>query len=188
MWSNRRWAKLARALADAGFWVGLPPAEAQAQQRQVAAGGYPFTCAVLEPLTFFADGEDLAEGGVEELLREMTPALLRFGVALQVETISEGDTGVAYVVRINGRDCTVLDDDDLRYNWPWFEATVRPLSVVNDLLHAAGTQTRVLTLHTGGNEGLALLLDPTIVDIIRRSGLLTAGNLPELPAPDSAVG
>ncbi|MFG2045364.1 hypothetical protein [Dactylosporangium sp. NPDC048998] len=135
-------------------------------------------------MDFHADGEDLAEGGVEDLLREMAPALRQFGVTLRVRTVSGNDDEGDYVVDINGRRCPVLGADDWRYNSPWFEATVRPLAVVNDLLAAAGTPVRVFTLYTGENGGRVLLLDPAVVDAVRRSGLVDDHNTPELPLPD----
>ena len=184
-WSPRRRrrggdpAVLAHQLAEAGFWFGLPPAQARAQQREVAAGGYPFNCAVLDDVTFLADGEDLAEGDVEDVLREMAPALRRFGVELRVHTVSDNNSG-EYVVDINGRRCLVLDAGDWNGNLPWLLATVRPFAVVNDLLIEAGAPVRVHTLHTGGNEGMALLLDPAIVEVVRGSGLVSDRDLPEI--------
>ncbi|MFF5235529.1 hypothetical protein [Dactylosporangium sp. NPDC000521] len=180
---DHRWNELARTLADVGFWRDQSLAAAEAQRREVAAGGYPFSCAVLDDVTFHADGEELAEGGVENLLREMAPALRRCGVTLRVRTVSENNDDGGYVVEINGRRCLVLDADDWRYNSPWFEATVRPLAVVNDLLAAVGTPVRAFTLYTGGNEGRAVLLDPTVVDAVQRSGLVDDREVPELPLP-----
>ena len=49
----------------------------------------------------------------------------------------------------------------------------------HDLLAQAGTPVRVHTLHAGGNEGLALLLDPAIVDIVRSNGLIPNRDLPK---------
>jgi hypothetical protein len=174
-----RWSELAQTLVDVGFWRDQPPATAQAQRCEVAAGGYPFICAVLDDVDFDADGEDLAEGKVEDLLRRMAPALRRFGVTLRVDTVSNDDDG--YIVEINGRRCVVLEADDWRHDSPWFEATVRPLAVVNDLLAAVDAPVRVFTLYTGGNEARALLLDPAVVDAVRRSGLVEDRELPELP-------
>jgi hypothetical protein len=178
---DRRWARLARTLADLGFWYGVPLVQMREQYRAVAAGGYPFACAVLADVAFDADGEELAEGHVEDLLAAMAPALRRFGVDLQVRTLSRTDD--RYALDINGRRCVVLDADDWRFNLPWFEATIRPLAIVNDLLARAATPIRVFTLHAGGNEGAALLLDPAVVDAVRRSGLFRPSDLPELPRP-----
>ncbi|GAA1542056.1 hypothetical protein GCM10009827_071930 [Dactylosporangium maewongense] len=154
------------------------------QRREVAAGGYPFNCAVLDDVTFRADGEDLAEGGVEDLFGEMAPALRRFGVTLRIRTVCGNGDEEGYVLDINGCRFPVLDADDWRYNSPWLEATVRPLAVVNDLLAAAGTPVRVFTLYAGENDGLALLLDPAVVHTVRRSGLVDDRNTPELPRPN----
>ena len=121
---------------------------------------------MLDDLNFHADGEDLAEEGVEDLLREMTPALRRFGVELEVRTLSGTGADEGYVEDINGRRCLVLDAEDWRYNSPWFEATVRPLAIVNDLLAAAGASVRVFTLYTGENDGRALLLDPAVSRVV----------------------
>jgi hypothetical protein len=180
---DRRWARLARTLLDIGFWHGVPLEQMREQYRAVAAGDYPFTCEVLADVAFPADGEDLAEGRVEELLHAMAPVLARYGVALGVQRLSASED--EYVLDINGRRCVVLDADDWRYNAPWYEATVRPLAVVNDLLARAGSPTRVFTLYAGDNGGIALLLDPAVVDAVRHAGLLDQRDLPALPVVDS---
>src|SRR6185369_1459049 len=111
-----RWVRLARALATLGHWRDLPPSVAADQQREIARGGYPFTGAAFDEVTFPADGEDLAEGGVEELLERMRPVLQRHGVALQVATLSTAESiDDDYVIAINGRRCLVLGPDDWRY-------------------------------------------------------------------------
>ena len=62
----------------------------------------------------------------------------------------------------------------------WETATVRPLAVINDLLAEAGAIPRLFTLYTGGNEGIAWLLDPRIVAAIADSGLLSDREVPAL--------
>jgi hypothetical protein len=181
-----RWVRLARALATLGHWRDLPPSVAADQQREIARGGYPFTGAAFDEVTFPADGEDLAEGGVEELLERMRPVLQRHGVALQVATLSTAESiDDDYVIAINGRRCLVLGPDDWRYESPWYEATIRPLSLVNDLLADPAATVRVFTLHAGGNDGLAILIDPRIVDAMAHSGLIGANDLPILPRHDT---
>ena len=64
-------------------------------------------------------------------------------------------------------------------------ATVRPLAVVNDLLAQTGANVRAFTLYAGGNEGLALLLDPRIPAVMARSGLFGEDDMPELATHDS---
>jgi hypothetical protein len=109
----------------------------------------------------------------------MAPALRRFGVELRVHTVSDNNSG-EYVVDINGRRCLVLDAGDWHGNLPWLLATVRPFAVVNGLLVEAGAPVRVHTLRAGGNDGLALLLDPAIVEVVRGSGLIYDRDLPEI--------
>ena len=62
---------------------------------------------------------------------------------------------------------------------------VRPLAVVNDLLAETGTDVRAFTLSAGGNEGLALLLDPRVPGAMARSGLFGEDDMPELAIHDS---
>ncbi|MFI5912564.1 hypothetical protein [Dactylosporangium sp. NPDC051541] len=184
MFWNRKWPRLASDLRQLGLWAHLPPAEADKHQRGVAGGEYPFG---LELECCFADGENLAEQGVEEFLTDLAPALQRHGVALQVETVALPETdGDEYAVAINGRRCLVWGPDDWTYGRPWYTSTTRPLAIVNDLLAEAGAAVRVFTLHTGGNEGIAFILRPEIIAAIHRSGLLAPRDTPELPT-DTAL-
>ena len=123
---------------------------------------------------FSADGEDLAEGGVEAFLAGLARPLEALGVTLHVETVSAAETGT-YAVSING-DAVFLYDEN---SWhavsvddnPWFASTVRPLAALNRLLGQVGAVERFFTLYTGANEGLALLIDPAVVAELVRSGV-----------------
>lgn len=170
-----RRGRLALALAEAGVWRSTDPEERRVQYAAVLSGDYPLNLPIFDDVTFSADGEELSEGGVERLLDAMTPALAEHGLVLRVRRLrcDEDD----YVIDVNGRFCRIRTAEE-----DWREATVRPLAVVNDLLSAAGTPLRVFTLYTGGNEGLALLLDPRIVQAMRLSGLYDRRELPELAA------
>jgi hypothetical protein len=57
--------------------------------------------------------------------------------------------------------------------------------MVNELLAEAGAKVRVFTLCTGGNEGVAFLLDPEVPAAMARSGLFPPHEVPELPSPES---
>ena len=181
---DQRAEDLARELAAAGVWDGLAPAAAALRRKAMAEGGYPLSDDVFEDVRFVADGEDLAEGGVEDLLGEMAPALLRHGVTLEV-TAGEYPLDTEeeeYVLAINGRRCRILGSGD--WDDDWYCATVRPLAMVNDLLAEAGAKVRVFTLCAGGNEGQAFLLDPEVPAAMARSGLFSPDNVPELPSLD----
>lgn len=58
------------------------------------------------------------------------------------------------------------------------------LARVNELLAAAGSAKRMFTLYTGGNEGLAYLLDPDVVAAVRASGLIDGRETPDLARTD----
>jgi hypothetical protein len=51
-----------------------------------------------------ADGEELAAGGIDELLEAMAPALRGYGVVLEVQA---GEVPEDYIAQINGRRCRV---------------------------------------------------------------------------------
>ncbi|MGW2780268.1 hypothetical protein ACWC3X_03295 [Streptomyces populi] len=176
---DERHRVMAEALNRYGLWDHLSAELRESATAEAATGCYPLDFDVLfEQVEFFADGEALAEGGVERFLRELAPALARYGVVLEVETLWDADD---YTVSINGTRCVVLRDEDWESGSPWASATVRPLAVVNRLLAAAGRSTlRAHTLCTGGNDGLVLLMDPRAVEAMRVSSLFPEHEVPAL--------
>ena len=137
---------------------------------------------------FAADGEDLAEEFVEEWLACMAPALEHYGLPLTVETVDssrlserladEGD----YVLMLNGFRCQVWKGSEWDYDaeppWdPWLAATLRPLAVINALLAACDSKVRAHVMNAGGNDGVAILIDPRVVAAMQQCG----------EYPDSAV-
>jgi len=168
------------------MWDHLPDAEAEAAQRWVAEGKYPLVSFGEEPglRWFFVDGEEMAEGGVERVLRRLAPGLRTRGIELQVETVDRpvGVQDGDYVVEINGRRCVVWRPEDWSTGRAWVVSTVRPLAVVNDLLAESGVTSRLFTLTAGANEGIAWLVDPRIVAAIVDSGLVNEPSLPVLAA------
>lgn len=186
--STRRCGELAAALAAAGFWADVPDEDVRLLRAEVAAGAPPFRW--LGERGWIADGEDLAEGGVEELLGSMTDALCRCGVSLTVESVRRlgdgDDTG--YTVRINGKllDLFDLDPADPRMPLtgdPWMDCTVKPLGIVNELLEEAGSHYRVAVFNAGGNDGLAVLLPLAAIQLLAESALVPELHRPMVPAP-----
>jgi hypothetical protein len=104
---DRRAEGLARDLAEAGIWDDLAPAVVVARQAAVAGGAYPLNYDVFTDAEFLADGEELAEGGVDELLQAMAPALRGYGVVLEVQAGEVPEVTEDYIVQINGRRCRV---------------------------------------------------------------------------------
>lgn len=170
---------MAEALDRYGLWDHLSAELRESERTEVATGCYPLNFELLHERTeFFVDGEEMAEGGVDRFLRELAPALVRYGVVLEVETVRDADD---YTVLINGIRCVVLRSEEWEDGDTWALATVRPLAVVNRLLAAAGRSTlRAHTLCTGGNEGILLLMDPRAAEAMRASGLFPEHEVPAL--------
>lgn len=185
--SNVREARrvLARELAEAGLWAHLPPDVGEAEQRAVAAGDCPLYTDHLRATVFDLDGEDLAEGGVEEFLLRISPELERRGLPLEIDTnpdnIDPADEA-SYLIGINGVICVILTEEEDASPYAWYLAAVRPLMVVNDLLGRTGTAVRMFTHNAGGNDGFALILDPRIPAAMRASGLFKDGDIPVSPS------
>ena len=144
----------------------------------VEGSGYPINLSLDRADVFPADGEELAEGGVEGWLHEVSPYLLHYGVSLDVSTDDSSDDDM-YSVQINGRRCLIWAEPD---QIDWYHATVAPLAVVNDLLAEADAAVRCYTLYTGGNEGMLLILNPQVPALMRASELFEDQDLPALAA------
>jgi hypothetical protein len=182
-----RSAQLAKTLRELGFWQHLSAEDAAAGEQAVIQGTHPLGgLATLDEEPglrfFYVDGETMAEGGVDRVLAELAPALRPYGVEPHVELVNYPDSVESgdYVVKINGRTCVVWTPRDWVANSPWAVSTVRPLAVLNDLLAEAGAVPRFYTLQTGGNDGVAWLLEPRIVAAITESGLFGENDTPAL--------
>lgn len=184
-WSaDERHHRLASELARFGLWDHLPEQQRLAARADADLGFIPLHNDHVDLLEYFADGEYLAEGGVEDFLAELTPGLERHGVSLETTTIESPyrpPGGRDYILAINGRRCTVWLAHEWEQDNPWEAATIRPMAVVNELLAAAGSTIRAHTLYAGTNDGLVLLLDPRAVHAMRESGLFPDHELPAVP-------
>jgi len=179
--------QLAVALDASDLWRDVDDETRKAARTQVAHGEYLFNLDLLDSYVVSADGEDLAEGGVEEFLSELSPLVAREGVDLQVQRLLDPYADIPadrYVVEINEEPCLIWTKEDAVYEDLWGQATLRPLARVNELLAAAGSRRRMFTLYGGGNEGLAYLLDPDVIAIVRASGLIDQRDTPTLATAD----
>lgn len=178
---HRRWARLADVLRDATtLWHDRSAAEVNSAHAKVAAGGYPLDLEIIDAWRY-VDGEEMAEGGVEDLLATIAPLVAPFGLDLDTELVQSGEPGLSdYVINLNGSDYTVLYADDWVLESPRRLATVRPLTWVNQLLADTTTHLRFHTLYAGGNEGVALLLDPSVAGALRDSALFDRDDVPRL--------
>jgi len=170
---------LLRSLQAAGLWRGVAPDRTAEIVRGLMSGRdvtWPSGGA------WRADGEDLAEGDVEDWLRGMARPLADCGVHLTVSTGSSPRDGHAdtYAVTVNGRTVDLYRVDGasgrvpLSFD-PWLDCTVEPASEVNRLLRAAGTDHRLALFWPGGNDGFSVL-GPA--NVLRRA----AASSPDLAA------
>jgi len=181
-WHDLCVAMSSRQLADVlrdetALWRGFDADAVAAAHAEVAAGGWPLD----DELYIFVDGESMAEGGVEGMLAEVAAHVRPFGVDLRVQLINAGVPNESdYVVQINGQPCVCWAADEWEDGYPWDVASTRPLARVNQLLAATGADVRIFILYPGGNEGIAVLLDPRISEAMRISGLFPR-DIPILP-------
>jgi hypothetical protein len=185
--AENAWQRLAADLDAAGFWADVAVADRERLRATVAAGGSPFSG--LEEAGWLVDGEDLADGSIEQLLNEMSPALAERGVELLVETI-EGpwdDGSGGYKLRINGVDVDLYRFDPAEPNTPlaedpWTDCTFRPLAVVNRLLADAGARERIAVVSPGANDGMAYLLAADAIFVLTESPVVAADDRPVIPS------
>ena len=166
--------QLLSALDQAGLWRhasadDATSARSELLERQAASwtgGG-----------AWWVDGEDLAEGYVEQWLRAMAAPLRDCGVELQVATATsphdEASTGYAIVINGTGLPLFLYDpaepmtptSDD-----PWTDCQVLPAARVNDLLQSAESQCRLVIFWPGGNDGFAVLGPESVLRQVMASG------------------
>jgi hypothetical protein len=170
--------RMARDLDELGLWVHLRQDDRVVERARVARGGYPFNPGALVDW-IFVDSDVIAEGTGKQVLDELAPLLVRFGVDLGVEVVVDG--GQATLI-INGIVCEIWTAAD-PYVLDRENFTEWPFGVVNQLLEAAGAVVRVHLLYAGTNFGLAHLLDPRIPGVVAASGLYPEWEIPSLAHP-----
>jgi hypothetical protein len=112
---------------------------------------------------FFADAEDLAEGGVDELLRELEPTLRRAGVTAL--SLDENFAEDHYDVVVNGKRYLILSAEQIESDHIWDYAGARTVSLINDLLSTAGSDERAYGYARDNDFGV-FLLTPELRDEI----------------------
>ena len=153
--------QLLRGLEGAGLWRDVSADRTSALLRGLMAGQDAMWSS---GGAWSADGEDLADGEVEDWLRGMTEPLSDCGVHLVVTTCSSPyDHRLdSYTVKVNGEtlDLYFFDPADstlpLAYD-PWLDCTIKPAAEVNRLLLAAGSDCRLAVFWPGGNDGFSVL-------------------------------
>ena len=177
--------ELADRLDALGLWRDLDQSTRAAAHQAVAAGAHPWSTEISPTVQFFADGEELAEDGVQDFLTEISPAIKALGVDLEVMSeLRDEEADSQYIVTINGREIEIYDGlDAFKHDdetFPWFAAQIRPLARVNELLAEVPAKERFFVLYPGANDSVALLIDPEIVAAVAHAGFTEAKETPLL--------
>jgi hypothetical protein len=180
-------AELATQLDSLGLWRDLGEAKRNEARNAVAGGAHPWSTEIAPSVQFVADGEDLAEEGLEDFLKEVAPAVMTLGVELEVTSeLTDSGEDSRYAVTINGKSVEIYNGLDAfertDESFPWYAANVRPLARVNELLAEAGAKERFFVLYPGTNDGSALLIDPAIPAAMTKAGFVDPKETPLLAA------
>lgn len=114
---------------------------------------------------YFADAEDLAEGGVAVFLQDVAPLLRRLGVA--APTVREDWGESHYRVTVNGREYQIYDAKELQSDIFWGYAAGRTVRIVNDLLERARSDERAYGYaDPASNDFSVFILTPALRDAV----------------------
>ena len=152
-----------------GFFKGLDTPEAEDLEQELAQRGWGGIFSNSYRL-YNADAEELAEGGIGELIANVQPFLTGEGVRLpEIEDDCSMD---GYMVRIGNEnhliyDATELlrDSSDREPGVIWGLSMARGFGILNEMLAAAGSAERVYAVN-GGNDLFAFFLRPALHDVI----------------------
>lgn len=167
-------SKLADDVAALGFYKYAFADQIDPIKAKIENGAYDWYLAAGRG--FDADAEQLAQGGVKDLLDDMRPALAVEGVELgEIAESYHAEHG--YTLRVGAEDHTM---------WAEGEAgraleltTTRTIALINERLASAGSQERLHLLH-GGAEAVLVLLTPGIRQAIADSGVFRTNDMPAL--------
>jgi hypothetical protein len=155
-------------LEHLGYFRLVAVGDAAEARQEILARRYPLAGDVGR--LFMADAEQLADGGVGDLVGTVAPFLQREGVSIEVKRGPAGTiTGLQLSLEPGGALVTFVEtvDDDYRVTlglvevvvWTgdggnkWHDATGQTVALLNRLLSSHGSFERAWSLHGGANEG-----------------------------------
>ena len=124
---------------------------------------------------YFADAEDLAEGGVRKFIEDIQPFLVEQGVRIAI--VEEDNSDKGYWVTVNDVIYEMYSEEELGTTDIWVLTTVRAFILINQLLAKAGSREQVYMLY-GGNDCIALFLTPEMYQLIKDSPFFPAREKP----------
>jgi hypothetical protein len=139
-------------------------------------------CISADRRSYFADGEDLAEGGVGKCLLEMKEVLAREDVLLR--NVEDDFGSDSYHVVVNREKHLIYENLAINQQNPWGLATKRLLEIVDLLLERAGSAERAFGIYCGGNDGRIILLTSDMHELLRTNGDIFDGQWMPIAASD----
>jgi hypothetical protein len=171
-------SKLANEAEPLGFYKYISADQIAGAKAEIDKDAYAWFLGAER--AFDADCERLAEGGVKDLLDYMRSALATEGVELgDIEESYEPGNG-GYVLTIGADRHTMWSDSEAtqpRSPSTWSLTTTRAAGLINQWLTESGSQERVHLLHAG-EDGVFVLLTPSMQDLIVKSGVFRGSDVP----------
>jgi hypothetical protein len=151
----------------------------EALDEQEQTPGFPFYHA--SGRMHHADGEDLAEGGIPQLLNRLRVAMGLFGA--REYTVSQ-EIEPDYVVTVNGVPYTVFTGAESRAAdfSHWGVATAVTLQILNDLLETSGSRERAYSF-SGGNDLHIVFLTADMFELYQRETSIPERDKPQAMRP-----
>jgi hypothetical protein len=168
------WNRLLTQLEAAGFYRYAPQDAISEAKTRALETGYLFDESTRR--VYWADAEDLAEGGVLEFIDTVEPFLVHQGAKI-LSKDQDFVIGGAYSVRINGKWYPIYSADECEKADIWTLSSQRTYRMINDLLAGTKSDERVYLLY-GGNDALAVFLTEQIYKILRDTALIDERDKP----------
>jgi hypothetical protein len=166
-------SRLADALEPLGFYKYVAGEDLEDIKAEASQGAASWFLEVGR--AFDADAEQLAEGGVEDLLDYLGPALKTEGCELPAITQTY-DSRQGYTLMLGDEPHTMWNESEAKRSWEL--TTTRAAALINRRLEMVGSQERVHLL-SGGEDGVFVLLTAAMRDVIASSGVFRPGEVPE---------
>lgn len=104
------------------------------------------------------DGEELAEGGILDMIKKMEPVLKAEHVSItQLEQDIWNNNG--YTVSVNGKEYIIYREDDTKNQNIWTLALAGLMTILNDLFISSNSDQRIYATHSGNDGAIYVLTD-----------------------------
>ena len=142
-------------LEKLGFYKYVDESKCEELKKEFIVGTALFT--IDTGRVFFADAENLAEGGVGDFIKGVSPYLNNQGVKdIILEECFESDQD--YTIDVNTKRYLIYKCTDSGLDM-WKKSTVMALFIINRLLEDVNSSERIYLLY-GDNDGIAVFLTP----------------------------